>query len=181
MQRSRRTGRGSFRSRTARSLLLCITVTCHQTKTIKSLAKPNLSFPGPRPTFSLWSRTQKSNAATAGWETWRRRVYEKLLPLPREGQSDRPCLYSLCTLIAPNLVISQSRMLHHVSTIHRVAQRWIFYALTRRRASESSRSWIEAQQDAAWRHHEAIGEIDLLTGCVDISKLRGEGRFFKNG
>ena len=46
-------------------------------------------------------------------------------------------------------------------------------------ASESGRSWIEAQQDAAWRHHEAIGEIDVLTGCVDISKLRGEGRFFK--
>jgi hypothetical protein len=26
-------------------------------------------------------------------------IYEKLLPLPREGQSDRPCLYSLCTLM----------------------------------------------------------------------------------
>jgi hypothetical protein len=48
-----------------------------------------------------------------------------------------------------------------------------------RRASEPGRSWIEAKQDAARRYHEAIGEIDVLTGCVDISKLRGEGRFFK--
>ncbi len=33
-----------------------------------------------------------------GRQTWRRGVYEKLLPLPREDQSDRPCFYSLCTL-----------------------------------------------------------------------------------
>jgi hypothetical protein len=75
--------------------------------------------------------------------------------------------------------LCSSLFVRNVSTIHRVAQRWILFALSRRRGSESSRSWIEAQQDAAWRHHEAIGEIDVLTGCVDISKLRGEGRFFK--
>ena len=50
---------------TARSLLLCITVTCHQRKTTRSLAKPNLSFPGPPRTFSLWSRTQKSTPRPA--------------------------------------------------------------------------------------------------------------------
>jgi hypothetical protein len=33
------------------------------------------------------------------WQTWRRGVYEKLLSLPREDQSDRPCLYSLCALM----------------------------------------------------------------------------------
>ncbi len=32
-------------------------------------------------------------------QTRRRGVYEKLLPLPREGQRERPCLYSLCTLM----------------------------------------------------------------------------------
>ena len=31
-------------------------------------------------------------------QTWRRGVYENLLPLPREDESDRPCLYSLRTL-----------------------------------------------------------------------------------
>ena len=56
---------GNFRSRTARSLLRCITVTSHQRKTTKSLAKPNLSFPGPPRTFSLWSRTQKSTLQPA--------------------------------------------------------------------------------------------------------------------
>jgi hypothetical protein len=29
----------------------------------------------------------------------RRRVHEKLLPLPREDQSKRPCLHSICTLM----------------------------------------------------------------------------------
>jgi hypothetical protein len=47
------------------SLLLCITVTSHQRKTTKSLAKPNLSFPGPPRTFSLWSKTQQSTPQPA--------------------------------------------------------------------------------------------------------------------
>jgi hypothetical protein len=51
---------GNFRSRTAQSLLLCITVTSRRRKTTKSLAVSNLSFPGPPRTFSLWSRTQQS-------------------------------------------------------------------------------------------------------------------------
>ena len=34
-----------------------------------------------------------------GRQTWRRGVHEKLLPLPREDQSDRPCLYALCALM----------------------------------------------------------------------------------
>jgi hypothetical protein len=33
-----------------------------------------------------------------GRQSWRPGVYEKLLPLPREDQSERPCLYSLCAL-----------------------------------------------------------------------------------
>jgi hypothetical protein len=55
------------RSQTVQLLQLCITVTCLRTKTTKSLAKNNLSYPAPQQTFSLWSRTQKKYAATGGW------------------------------------------------------------------------------------------------------------------
>ena len=34
-----------------------------------------------------------------GRQTWRRGVYEKLLPLPREDEGERPCLYSVCAVI----------------------------------------------------------------------------------
>jgi len=34
-------------------------------ETTKSLAKPNLSYPAPQRTFSLWSRTQKSTPQRA--------------------------------------------------------------------------------------------------------------------
>ena len=37
----------------------------YRRKTTKSLAKPNLSYPAPRRTFSLWSRTQKSTPQRA--------------------------------------------------------------------------------------------------------------------
>ena len=55
----------SFPTRTARSLLLCIIVTSRRMKTTKSLARLNLSFPGPPRTFSLWSRTQPSTPQRA--------------------------------------------------------------------------------------------------------------------
>ncbi len=41
-----------------------------------------------------------------GRQTWRRGVHENLLPLPREGQNDRPCFYSLCALISLSVAIS---------------------------------------------------------------------------
>jgi hypothetical protein len=44
---------GKFPYPTARSLPLCITVTSPRTKTIKSLAKLNLSSPAHPPTFNL--------------------------------------------------------------------------------------------------------------------------------
>src|SRR6516164_530854 len=59
------TAKGRSRSQTARSLPLCITVTCRRRKTTKFLAKPNLSYPAPQRTFSLWSRTQKSTPQRA--------------------------------------------------------------------------------------------------------------------
>jgi hypothetical protein len=55
--------------------------------------------PGPPTNIQFMVKDSKKYAATGGWQTWRRGVYEKLLPLPREGQSDRLCLYSLCTLM----------------------------------------------------------------------------------
>jgi hypothetical protein len=98
-------GMASFRTRTARLLSLYITRTSHRQKTTKSLARTNLSFPGPPQTFSLWSRTRRNTpqpvaggSATSGRQTCRRGVHETLLPLPREGQSDRPRLHSLRTL-----------------------------------------------------------------------------------
>jgi hypothetical protein len=42
-------------------IALCITITCLRRKTTKSLAKPNPSYPAPRRTFSLWSRTLPSH------------------------------------------------------------------------------------------------------------------------
>src|SRR5580658_6919137 len=58
--RSRRTGRVSFRSRTAQSSHAWPGVTFRPRKTTKSLAVPNRSCPEPRRTFSLWSRTRKN-------------------------------------------------------------------------------------------------------------------------
>ena len=63
--------------------------------------------PGAPTNIQFMVKDSKKYAATGGLgvrslrrrQTWRRGVYEKLLPLPREGQSDRPCLYSLCTLM----------------------------------------------------------------------------------
>ena len=57
--------RGSFHSPTAQSLLLCTTVTFHRTKTTRSLADPNLSFPASPRIFSLWSKTRKSTPRRA--------------------------------------------------------------------------------------------------------------------
>jgi hypothetical protein len=42
-------------------------------------------------------------------QTGRRGVYEKLLPLPREGQRERLCLYSLCTLMLKTRVERNER------------------------------------------------------------------------
>jgi NAD(P)-dependent dehydrogenase (short-subunit alcohol dehydrogenase family) len=50
-RRSKLTGKGSFRSLTARSSLLCITVTSRPMKTTKCLARPNHSFPAPPQTL----------------------------------------------------------------------------------------------------------------------------------
>ena len=63
--------------------------------------------PGAPTNIQFMVKDSKKYAATGGWgfghfarwQTWRRGIYEKLLPLPRESQSDRSCLYSLCTLI----------------------------------------------------------------------------------
>ena len=54
------TVRGHFRSRTAQSLRLCITVILHQRRTTRSLADPNPSLPVSPRTCSLWSRVRKS-------------------------------------------------------------------------------------------------------------------------
>jgi hypothetical protein len=63
--------------------------------------------PGSPTNIQFMVKDSTKYAATDGWgfahfqdgKPWRRGVYEKLLPLPREDQSDRPCLYSLCTLM----------------------------------------------------------------------------------
>ena len=63
--------------------------------------------PGAPTNVQFMVKDSTKYAATGGWgfghfarrQTWRCGVYENLLPLPREGQSDRPCLYSLCTLM----------------------------------------------------------------------------------
>ena len=76
-------------------------------KITKSLTKPNLSFPGPHE-HSVYGQGLKKVRRNRRLgvrslrrrQTWRRGVYEELLPLPREGQSERPCLYPLRTLIA---------------------------------------------------------------------------------
>jgi len=54
MWRSRPSAQARFRSRMARSLPLCITVTSRRRKTIKFLVRLNLSSPEPRRTFNLW-------------------------------------------------------------------------------------------------------------------------------
>ena len=52
---------------TARSLPGSPGVMSRQRKTTKPSAVPNLSLPGPRRTFSSWSKTSKKYAATGGW------------------------------------------------------------------------------------------------------------------
>jgi hypothetical protein len=60
---------GRLRSRTARSLLLCVTVTSRRRKTTKSLARLNLSFPAIPRTFSSWSRTRPSTRQRAAGDS----------------------------------------------------------------------------------------------------------------
>ena len=48
-------------------------------------------------------------------QTWRSGVYEKLLPLPPEGQRERPCLYSLCTLMVKTGAEKKETMATHKS------------------------------------------------------------------
>src|SRR6266540_1416343 len=64
--RSRPPGKGSFRSRTARSLPGSPGVTTRWRKAKKPLAVANLSWPGhPRTEFSLWSRTRENTPRPA--------------------------------------------------------------------------------------------------------------------
>ncbi len=73
----------------ALSLLRCITVTSHPTKTTKSLAKPNLSFPALPQTFSFGQGLNKVRRnrrlgvrSLPRRQTCRRGFHETLLPLP---------------------------------------------------------------------------------------------------
>ena len=58
-------GRNASLSRTAQSLPGWPGVTSRRRKTTKSLAVPNLSWPGPPRTFSSWSRTQENTPRRA--------------------------------------------------------------------------------------------------------------------
>jgi len=93
MWRSRPTARGSFHTRTARSLPLCTMVTSRRRKTTRSLAKPNLSFLAPHERSVYGQRLHEVRRdARLGVRHLRRRqarrrgVNEILLPLPQSGQ-----------------------------------------------------------------------------------------------
>jgi hypothetical protein len=54
-------------------------------------------------------------------QTWGRGVYEKLLPLPPEGQSDRPCVYTICTLMLKTRAErSEKKAAHKASRVVRL-------------------------------------------------------------
>ena len=79
--------------------------------------------PGSPTNIQFMVKDSKKYAATGGWgvRSLRRRqtrcrcVYEKLLPLPREGRSDRLCLYSVCTLMPQTRAERNETMATHTS------------------------------------------------------------------
>src|SRR5580658_1204624 len=63
-------------------------------------------------------------------QTGRRGVYEKLLPLPREGQSERPRFYELCTLMLKTEAERNETMATHESNGSCAYKDWRNHAIS---------------------------------------------------